>query len=282
VPKIECTSLSDQDNFKEQLIQRIRSYDQTGASLTNIIIDSGLERSDCYAVLNECVVSGFLLKADIYFAFGELASEFEFILSKVGGNSAFMTTAEIVKHVDNQGLLGPFNKNDFAQYLNFRNCVSELINLVAEIERTTWFIIFDLIFQKYGENWLAFIDVQKRKNWATMREDFRVTGGELPLQQFSSLADLRDIVLDKKNWPMFSEHLPKELADKSVYKSTFNKILIPIRNRLFHPTRELSLSFNEYLELRSLRETMDAKAWRNLDAERMTVLSLAAPPPNWF
>jgi hypothetical protein len=266
----------------KQLVSKVLDFPSTGVGISAIILESGVDRPKFYTTLNECVVSNNLLKADIYFAFSDLSNEFEFILNEIGGEVAFMSPIELVELVDKKGLFGPLNKIDFFQYMRFRNCLSELINLIAEIERTTWFIVFDLIIQEYGSNWLLQIDTQMRKRWATMREDFRMGMDELPLHQFSSLADLRDIILNKRHWPLLSSHLPNKLTDKPTIKTTFNEVLIPTRNRLFHPTRELSLSFPEYLELKTLRETLDVKSWRNLKDDRMVSLSLAAPPPNWF
>ena len=176
----------------------------------------------------------------------------------------------------------PFTENDLRFYLAVRDCHTDFQALTVQIERSLWVATFRVLELAYGEDWIIEVDKNKRKNWAQVREDYRATAAERPLQEFCSIPDLRDIITSSKHWRRFQDHVPITLDSRKGIIEVVNRTIIPFRNRVAHPTRWLEVTFTEFNSMRDLSLQFHVSCWRGLKLESSPVLFANAPPPRWY
>ena len=271
----------EQEQFFEVIIRECISSDN---ELINIIRMSGFKKADAYSIIKSDIFDGKLTKADIFFSFRSLSIEMETFLGKLSNkNFLNIVNRKDIFELGEENFNGyPFDKADVLFYHSCRECYQDFQYLVTLIERHITIGVFAVLEKANGPDWIAYIDVNKRRQWAQIREDYRFGKDELALSEFTSIPDMRDIICNGKNWADFVEHLPQSIADKAKIKSRINDILIPIRNKIFHPTRNLSVTYTDYFKLKELVEEIDLKNWRKVEELDFSNKNKVVPTPNCY
>lgn len=261
-----------------------KECESRGQELLEFVRQHYCGRESLYDALRVAVFRGCLTKAQLFFSYGSAANEFEAVIDRLA-NASERRVLEAADLGQIEGLNFreyPFNREDLEFYLECRECFSDFQTLVVLIERHLSAGTFLVMRQHYGVDWILAVDRMKRRSWAQVREDFRSSSTDMPLHEFSSIPDLRDIILSTQNWRHFNLHLPKVMAEKDSLKRIFNDVLIPSRNTVFHPTRASALKYSEYADLRSLRDRVHLRNWRDLENVGMTLLPGALPVPQTY
>lgn len=243
---------------------------------------SGLDapKRETYGLFASAVFRGDILKADLSFAYGAMAHEFEGVLDDLVNRGKISPDSDLSSVDDEEFTSHVFEKIDLEFYKSCRECFGDFQIMLVIIERNLWFCTFSILEEVIGPEWLMSIDLNKRENWAKVRESFRVSVEENPLHEYSSLPDLRDILY--KQWSIFSKHVPVAHADKNKLKESFNRLLIPLRNKIFHPTRAQSLSYTEYSDLKALMHSISASNWREVNSKTKLRSVYTLPPPSCY
>lgn len=261
----------------------VKACTEEGCELLEAIRRDEKRPTEVYDALKIAVFDGRIMLADLYFLYGSMSNEFESFLKRYEAISGDNRIALDLEAISADELHGErFDLDDLHFYLRCKNCFGDFHRLLVQIERCLWFGTFSILEMEYGPTWIAVVDKNKRRQWAQVREDFRTNQHEPPLHEFSSLPDLRDLIMSSKNWSKFSSRLPKKLAEKKAFKDVFDHFLIPCRNKISHPTRAVAITYTEYRELKNLANTLSLDRWRGLPWCNLPLLSGEPPSPQWY
>lgn len=231
-----------------------------GDSLIELLEHSSIGKDEAYRKLAEEIFKRNIHKADLFFAYGPIAVEME---------DAIETKCTLDTL--------PFDEQDLIFYEACRQCYSDFQQAIVLIERILWLGTDIVMRHHYGGGWIAEVDRMKRRGWAQMREDYRTGIEEPPLFQFSSIPDLKDIIIASNNWSIFSKHLPKKYADKTIFKNIITTFLVPLRNKIFHPTRDQILNYTEWVQLKEMLSSIHFINWRPKESELFSDINVELP-----
>jgi hypothetical protein len=245
------------------VLRLVQICNQENLELPQFLREQGLPKTEFLQAAAVAVFEGALRKADIFYALGSFANELEGITPANLQYGQGVVNAPLGK--SSATALSIFDPADVQLFQACRYCITEIQTMVGLVEKHIWAGTFTTLRQELGPRWLVDIDKNKRKAWAAIREEYRADDAEVPLHEFSALPDLKDIILGSRHWALFSKHLPKALAQKSVISDLLTTSLIPLRNRLAHPTRQLAIRYSEYRSLDDALRQLDIANWRDLD-----------------
>jgi hypothetical protein len=154
-------------------------------------------------------------------------------------------------------------EDDLMLYLRLRGeIMGDLYFFVTDLEKTLHRLIKEILKKEYGQDekgwWYQGVPEQVRVDCVNRRE--RDTGRADHPYCYTDFIHLKQIIND--DWPLFSNHLPK---DEAKDKRALMKAMVDanaIRNKVMHPVRGSVPSDDDFKFIVQLRTRLKKSEWR--------------------